>query len=100
METKPKPKWEEPGGKFTEIVTVRSWDAAGKRFLDAHERQPAYPVKLAGQDGFALKAIFLFPPGSEIVQADGTTWTVVRSHLGDRETRCIVTNAAGRRSPG
>lgn len=76
--------------KWTEFVTVRPWSQSGNRYLDPHANQPAYPVKLAGQDGWALKAIFLFEPGSLIVQGDGTTWQVASAHAGDSETRCVV----------
>ena len=77
-----------PESKWTEQVTIRPF--AGGMFLNPHEGQDTYPVTLAGQPGFALRAISLYNPGSEIVQADGTTWIVVKSHLGDAETRIIV----------
>lgn len=77
--------------KWTEKVTVRPFVAG--RLIDPHEGQDAYRASVAG-DGFVLKTIYLYNPGSEIVQADGTTWVVIKSHLGDAETRIAVTKKA------
>ncbi len=78
----------DPASKWTEKVKIIPF--AGGTFLNPHENQDAYPVTLAGQPGFGLRAIFLYAPGTEIVQSDGSRWAVVSSHLGDAETRCIV----------
>lgn len=89
----PEPAPERPApvpSKWTEKVSIRPWDAPGNKFLNPHTAQDAYPCKVAGLDGFALKTIFLFPSWSEIEQADGTVWVVVKSYLGDAETRIAV----------
>lgn len=76
-------------GKWTEKVTIRPYGGPG-RLLDPHKDLSAYPVKLAGSDGFAVKGAQLWKAGTELEQADGTIWMVLSSHDAGDEIRFVV----------
>lgn len=92
QEKKDEPKKVPLESPFTEYVTVRPWDKQGKKFNNPHKGLPAYLAEVPkGTPGIVLQHGNDLNPGSEIEQADGTIWIIIKAHRGDGEWRIEAT---------